>query len=426
MIRTISERLIKQASNLMPAGVNSPVRAFGSVGGSPVFMSHANGAYVYDEDGNKYIDYINSWGPMILGHTHPKVAEAICKQSSKAFSFGAPTASESEIALLMTQMVPGLEMIRLVNSGTEACMSALRLARAYTNREKFIKFEGCYHGHADAFLVKAGSGLATFNINDSPGVTKGVVSDTLVARFNDIDSVEQLFIQFPESISAVIIEPVAGNMGCVPPANGFLFQLKKLCESYGALLIFDEVMTGFRLAKGGAQELYGIQADLVTFGKVLGGGMPMAAFGGKKEIMNHIAPAGKVYQAGTLSGNPISVAAGIQTLTLLHNDESIYKRLNLKAQLLQMELNQVFLSKGITHTINQVGSMISVFFGITSATNFNEVSQSDIPMFNKFFHHMLDNGVYLPPSAYETWFLSDSLTENDIDYTIHYARKFLK
>jgi glutamate-1-semialdehyde 2,1-aminomutase len=420
----LSNSLFERAKQSIPGGVNSPVRAFKSVGGNPLFMKKAEGAYLYDADGNKYIDYINSWGPMILGHCHPEVTKAIQAQAAKALSFGAPTELEIEMAELIRSMAPNVDMIRLVSSGTEACMSALRLARGYTKRNKFIKFDGCYHGHADSFLVKAGSGIATFNIQSVPGISASTANDTLVASYNSLEEVTQLFKDNPNEIAAIFIEPVAGNMGCVPPEKDFLSGLRKLCTENGALLVFDEVMTGFRLAPGGAQERLKINADLVTYGKVIGGGMPVGAFGGRKEIMEHIAPLGNVYQAGTLSGNPIAVTAGYTTLSILKNNPGIYGALDKKGEILGEGLKQVLTKKGMPHTINQLGSMISVFFGSKPVKNFADAANTDIPMFNKFFHHMLNEGIYLPPSAYETWFLSDALSDADINQTLEAVSKF--
>lgn len=413
-----SRQLFSRAKQSIPGGVNSPVRAFKSVGGEPIFMQSAKGAYLYDADGNRYIDYINSWGPMILGHCHPVVVEAVQQRAASALSFGAPTELEIEMAELIKSMVPNVDLVRLVSSGTEACMSALRLARGYTGRNKFIKFEGCYHGHADPFLVKAGSGVATFNIQSVPGVTATTAADTLVAAYNNLEEVKSLFAQHPEQIAAIIIEPVAGNMGCVPPEPDFLEGLREMCTTQGAVLIFDEVMTGFRLASGGAQERLNVQADLVTFGKVIGGGMPVGAFGGKKEIMEHIAPLGNVYQAGTLSGNPLAVTAGLTTLNILKQNPDIYAALDKRGQELEAGIKDVLGKKGIAHTINVVGSMISVFFGEKRVRNFVEATETDIPHFNEFFHFMLRNGVYLPPSAYETWFLSAALSDGDINQTL--------
>lgn len=421
---TQSKQLFDRAKKSIPGGVNSPVRAFKSVGGEPIFMAHANGAYIYDADNNKYIDYINSWGPMILGHGHPEVVESIKRQAEIALSFGAPTALETEMAELIISMVPNIDLVRLVSSGTEACMSALRLARGYTGRNKFIKFEGCYHGHADPFLVKAGSGVATFNIQSVPGVTAATSADTLVAEYNNLQQVEELFATFPNEIAAIIIEPLAGNMGCVPPAPGFLEGIRAICDKHQAVLIFDEVMTGFRLAPGGAQERFNIKADLVTFGKVIGGGLPVGAFGGKREIMECISPVGNVYQAGTLSGNPLTVSAGIQTLKILKNNPGIYSKLDTRSSELKQGFEAIFAKKGIAVTIQNVGSFISIFFGNGPIRNFTDVSKTDIPTFNKFFHHMLQKGIYLPPSAYETWFLSNALSDDDIAETFKAAEQF--
>ena len=413
-----SQQLFSRAKQSIPGGVNSPVRAFKSVGGDPVFMERANGAYLFDADGNRYIDYINSWGPMILGHCHPEVVEALQKEAANALSFGAPTELEIQMAELIKSMVPNVDLVRLVSSGTEACMSALRLARGYTGRNKFIKFEGCYHGHADPFLVKAGSGVATFNIQSVPGITATTAADTLVASYNDLEAVKNLFSQHPDEIAAIFIEPVAGNMGCVPPAEGFLEGLRELCDANGALLVFDEVMTGFRLAPGGAQERLGIRADLVTYGKVIGGGMPVGAFGGRREIMEHIAPLGNVYQAGTLSGNPLAVTAGLTTLNILKQNPAIYQKLDDRGKQLESSIHEILNRKSIPHTINVLGSMISVFFGEQPVKNFQDAAATDIPRFNEFFHYMLRQGVYLPPSAYETWFLSAALSDADIDQTL--------
>jgi glutamate-1-semialdehyde 2,1-aminomutase len=421
---TTSIQLFERAKQTIPGGVNSPVRAFKSVGGNPIFMKSAHGAYLYDADGNQYIDYINSWGPMILGHCHPAVVAAIQARSGEALSFGAPTEMEVEMAELICSMVPHVDQIRLVSSGTEACMSALRLARGYTGRNKFIKFEGCYHGHADGFLVKAGSGLATFNIQTVPGITAGTSNDTLTAPYNNLEAVELLIKQHTNEIAAIIIEPVAGNMGCIPPKEGYLEGLRKLCDENGIVLIFDEVMTGFRLAPGGAQERLNIKADLVTYGKVIGGGMPVGAFGGKNEIMQHIAPVGNVYQAGTLSGNPLAVAAGYTTLSVLKNNPEIYTQLDSVGNQLKRELSAILTEKGIAHTINQLGSMISVHFGAHAVVDFETASQCDLALFNRYFHHMLSNGVYLPPSAYETWFLCQALSTEDIERTLELTRTF--
>lgn len=418
-----SEQLFSRAQSSIPGGVNSPVRAFKSVGGTPLFIKKAKGAYLFDEDNNKYIDYINSWGPMILGHAFEPVVEAIQKKAADSTSFGAPTELEIEMAELIKSMAPNADLIRMVSSGTEACMSAIRLARGYTGRNKIIKFEGCYHGHADSFLVKAGSGVATFNIQTVPGVTAGVAADTLTAPYNDIDAVQQLISQHKNQIAAIIIEPVAGNMGCILPQQNFLEDLRKICTEEDIVLIFDEVMTGFRLAQGGAQERLKIDADLVTYGKVIGAGMPVGAFGGKLEIMQHIAPLGNVYQAGTLSGNPIAMVAGYTLLNHLKNNPAVYSELDEKGAYLRKGLFDVFDKANIPVAINQIGSMISVFFTHSAVNNFADASSSNIIMFNKFFHAMLNEGIYLPPSAYESWFLSNALSYDDLNETINAADK---
>ena len=419
-----SSSLFEEAKKYIPGGVNSPVRAFKSVGGVPIFMKSAKGAYMNDEDGNSYIDYINSWGPAILGHTHPEVLEAIQKQAENGFSFGTPTELETEIAKFIVENVPNIDQIRMVSSGTEACMSAVRLARGFTGRDKIIKFEGCYHGHSDSFLIKAGSGAATFGNPSSPGVTQGTAKDTLNSKYNDIQDVTELFAKNEGQIACVIIEPVAGNMGCVLPENDFLQKLRKICTENGALLIFDEVMTGFRLAFGGAQELFGVDADLVTFGKIIGGGMPVGAFAGKQEIMDHLAPNGAVYQAGTLSGNPLAMRAGLTTLQIINNDKDFYKNIDKATETLDFEIGKILNEKDIAHRINRKGSMMSVFFHIKSVSNFDEAAQANHPLFNNFFHHMLRNGVYLAPSGYVTWFISNSIQENEIDKTLEAVRKF--
>jgi len=419
-----SEQLFQRAQHSIPGGVNSPVRAFKSVGGTPLFIEKAKGAYMYDADGNKYIDYINSWGPMILGHAYEPVVQAIREKAEDSTSFGAPTTLEIEIAELIRSMVPNVDLIRMVSSGTEACMSAIRLARGYTARNKIIKFEGCYHGHADSFLVKAGSGLATFNIQTVPGVTAGVANDTLTCPYNDLEAVKKLVNGNKGEIAAIIIEPVAGNMGCIPPAPGFLEALRKICDEDEIVFVLDEVMTGFRLAAGGAQERLRINADLVTYGKVIGGGMPVGAFGGKKEIMRHISPLGNVYQAGTLSGNPIAMIAGYTSLKTLKENPSIYDQLEEKAKYLHEGLQQVLSKSGEPFVINHLGSMISVHFSERPVVDFTSASLANNQLFNQFFHHMLKEGVYLPPSAFETWFLSNALSFEDLDYTIQAAGKF--
>ncbi|HYF32881.1 MAG TPA: glutamate-1-semialdehyde 2,1-aminomutase [Chitinophagaceae bacterium] len=426
MLRNKSSELFDRAQQSIPGGVNSPVRAFKSVGGTPVFMNSAKGAYLYDADGNRYIDYINSWGPMILGHAYEPVVEAIREKVLSSTSFGAPTELEIAIAELIKTMAPNVDLIRMVNSGTEACMSAIRLARGYTGRNKFIKFEGCYHGHADAFLVKAGSGLATFNIQAVPGVTPGVSTDTLTAPYNDLANVERLIHQHKNEIAAIILEPVAGNMGCIPPLPGFLEGLRTLCDQEGIVLIFDEVMTGFRLAAGGAQERLKVNADLVTYGKVIGAGMPVGAFGGRKEIMQHVAPIGKVYQAGTLSGNPIAMIAGYTLLKALKDDPGIYSELDKKTIYLRSGLEDALNASGLPYVINQLGSMISVHFSEEPVIDFASATAANNAMFNKLFHAMLNEGIYLPPSPFETWFICNALSYGDIDHTVEAIRGFAK
>lgn len=421
-----SEQLFSRAQDSIPGGVNSPVRAFKSVGGNPIFLKNAKGAYLYDVDGNRYIDYINSWGPMILGHAFAPVVEAIQQKAVDSTSFGAPTELEIEMAELVKSFAPNVDLIRMVSSGTEACMSALRLARGFTGRNKFIKFEGCYHGHADSFLVKAGSGMATFNIQTVPGVTGGVSNDTLTCQYNDLEAVERLFAENKGEIAAIIIEPVAGNMGCILPKEGFLEGLRRICTEEGALLIFDEVMTGFRLAPGGAQERLHIDADLVTYGKVIGAGMPVGAFGGRREIMEKIAPLGSVYQAGTLSGNPLAMIAGYTLLRHLKDNPRIYTELEEKGAYLKAGLQRVLEASGTPFVINHMGSMISVHFSDHPVTDFASAASANNALFNKFFHAMLDRGVYLPPSAYESWFLSAALTKEDLDATIKAAEESLK
>src|SRR5215469_2430771 len=423
---TRSKELFERAQSSIPGGVNSPVRAFKSVSGTPIFIQKAKGAYLYDADGNQYIDYINSWGPMILGHAYEPLVKAIQEKALDSTSFGAPTELEIEMAELIKGMCPNVDLIRMVSSGTEACMSAIRLARGYTGRNKFIKFEGCYHGHADAFLVKAGSGVATFNIQTVPGVTASIANDTLTAPYNDLTAVEKLVSENKNEIAAIIIEPVAGNMGCILPQPGFLEGLRKICDEENIIFIFDEVMTGFRLAQGGAQERLNINADLVTYGKVIGGGMPVGAFGGKKEIMEHIAPLGKVYQAGTLSGNPIAMIAGHTLLKTLKENPSIYSELEEKTNYLHGGLKKTFEEKNIPAVINQMGSMISIHFSKKPVIDFASSAASDIQTFNKFFHFMLDHGIYLPPSAFETWFVSNALSKVDLDKTVEAAQQFVR
>ncbi|MDB5276683.1 MAG: glutamate-semialdehyde aminotransferase [Ferruginibacter sp.] len=420
-----SKQLFERAQQSIPGGVNSPVRAFKSVGGTPVFIKSAKGAYLYDADGNQYIDYIASWGPMILGHAYEPVVRAIQEKAALSTSFGAPTELEIEMAELIKTMAPNIDLVRMVSSGTEACMSALRLARGFTGRNKFIKFEGCYHGHADAFLVKAGSGMATLSIQTVPGVTAGVSNDTLTCAYNDLQAVQLLAQQHNGEIAAIIIEPVVGNMGCIIPEPGFLEGLRKICDEEGIVFIFDEVMTGFRLAAGGAQAKLQINADLVTYGKVIGAGLPVGAFGGKKEIMQHIAPLGNVYQAGTLSGNPIAMIAGYTLLNELKANPAIYEELEAKTTYLADGLEKVFIQHNIAYRINRFGSMISIHFSDHNITDFESASRADIGRFNQLFHFMLDNGVYLPPSAYESWFLNNALTYADLDKTIDLLHQFL-
>lgn len=425
MIRKSIE-LFQRAQQSIPGGVNSPVRAFKSVGGTPVFMKKAKGAYLFDADDNKYIDYINSWGPMILGHAYEPVVKGIQEYAAYSTSFGAPTELEIDMAELICNMVPNVELVRMVSSGTEACMSAIRLARGYTGRNKIIKFEGCYHGHADSFLVKAGSGLATFNIQTVPGVTAGVAADTLTCAFNDIAGIEKLVSDHKGEIAAIILEPVPGNMGCIIPQTGFLEAIRTICDREKMLFIIDEVMTGFRLAKGGAQERLSIDGDLVVYGKVIGGGMPVGAFGGKREIMQYIAPLGNVYQAGTLSGNPLAMIAGYTMLKTLNENPHIYSELEEKSNYLHKGLNEVLKNSGTPYVINQCGSMISIHFSDKPVIDFASAASANNELFKKFFHAMLKRGIYLPPSAFETWFLSNALTKVDLDQTIQATRESLQ
>ena len=419
-----SQSLFTRAQLSIPGGVNSPVRAFKSVGGTPIFIRKAKGAYLYDEDGNEYIDYIASWGPLILGHAYEPVIKAIQEKVLDGTSFGAPTELEIQMAELIKSMVPNVDLIRMVSSGTEACMSAIRLARGYTGKNKFIKFEGCYHGHADAFLIKAGSGAATLGIQHVPGIPSAVADDTLTAPYNDLKAVEQLVEQNRNQIAAIIIEPVAGNMGCILPQPGFPEGLRSLCTRENIVLIFDEVMTGFRLAAGGAQQALNIDADLVTYGKVIGAGLPVGAFGGRKEIMECIAPLGKVYQAGTLSGNPLAMIAGYTLLNELKNNPSIYTELNEKTGQLKKRMLQAFQQSNIDVQINQLGSMISVHFTKEPVIDFASSARSKQDTFSSFFHHLLQSGIYLPPSAFESWFLNNALSVSDIDKTIEAIEKF--
>ena len=426
MLYQRSSQLFADAEKVIPGGVNSPVRAFKGVGGTPIFVKSAKGAYLFDEDGNKLIDYINSWGPMILGHAYQPVIDAITERAKSGTSFGMPTELETQIAQLAVSMVPNIDKIRFVNSGTEACMSAIRLARGFTNRNKIIKFAGCYHGHSDSFLIQAGSGASTFGTPNSPGVTPGTAQDTLLANYNDLDSVRNLFEANKNQIAALIVEPVAGNMGCVPPLPGFLEGLRALCTENNSLLIFDEVMTGFRLAKGGVQELYNIKADIVCFGKVIGGGLPVGAFAARNEIMNYLAPVGPVYQAGTLSGNPLAMAAGLAMLQAINTEANLFQNLDKKTAYLEAGIHKVLTQNGVVYTINRVGSMISVHFDASPVVDFQTAKNGDNETFKKFFHGLLKEGVYIAPSAYETWFITDALTYEDLDFTINAIDKVSK
>ena len=426
MLYQRSSQLFAEAEKVIPGGVNSPVRAFKAVGGSPIFAKSAKGAYVFDEDGNRFIDYINSWGPMILGHAFPPVVAAVIEKAKLGTSFGMPTEIETQIAALAIKMVPGIDKIRFVNSGTEACMSAIRLARGFTKKDKIIKFAGCYHGHSDSFLIQAGSGAVTFGSPNSPGVTEGTAKDTLLAKYNDIESVKVLIEANKNEIAAIIIEPVAGNMGCIAPNKGFLEALRQICTENAILLIFDEVMTGFRLAKGGVQELLNVKADIVTFGKVIGGGLPVGAFAARAEIMNYLAPLGPVYQAGTLSGNPLAMAAGLAMLKALNEDEAVFQRLSEKTIYLEKGIQKALLTNGIDFTINRIGSMISVHFDAEPVVDFQSAAKGDNETFKKFFHGLLNEGIYIAPSAYETWFITDALTYEDLDFTIRAIEKVAK
>ncbi|MFV0540460.1 MAG: glutamate-1-semialdehyde 2,1-aminomutase [Aestuariibaculum sp.] len=419
MIYKRSSALFAEAEKVIPGGVNSPVRAFKGVGGTPIFVKEAKGAYLYDEDGNKLVDYINSWGPMILGHAHEPVVNAVVEKARKGTSFGMPTEIETQIAELAVTMVPNIDKIRFVNSGTEACMSAVRLARGFTGKDKIIKFSGCYHGHSDSFLIQAGSGASTFGTPNSPGVTQGTAKDTLLARYNDIENVKQIVAANTNEIACIIIEPVAGNMGCVPPKNDFLKKIRTVCDENNILLIFDEVMTGFRLAKGGAQQWFNINADIVCFGKVIGGGLPVGAFAARNEIMDYLAPLGQVYQAGTLSGNPLAMAAGLVMLTELDNDSGVFKRLAEKTEYLHKGMAKVLTDNNIVYTINRLGSMISVHFDNAEVVDFDTAAKGNNHTFKTFFHGLLKEGVYIAPSAFETWFITDALTYADLDFTIN-------
>lgn len=420
-----SSKLFHEAKKVIPGGVNSPVRAFKSVGGTPIFIEKAKGAKLYDEDGNIYLDFISSWGPMIFGHAYQPIIDAVNNQAVKGTSYGIPTILETKIASLALNMIPNMDKIRFVNSGTEACMSAIRLARGVTNREKIIKFKGCYHGHSDSFLIEAGSGAITFGSPSSPGVTKGTAKDTLLAEYNNLEDISNFFSEYPKEIAAIIVEPVAGNMGCIPPVKGFLEGLRTLCNQFDSLLIFDEVMTGFRLAKGGAQELLGIKADITTYGKVLGGGLPVGAFAASNEIMQFLAPEGPVYQAGTLSGNPIAMAAGYAMLKELDTNQDIFNRLDEKSKCLEEGFRGILKKKNIPFQINRLGSMFSLHFTKEPVIDFKSSAKGNNNLFNRYFHGMLDEGIYLPPSAFESYFLNDALSIEDIEITISKFKKVI-
>jgi glutamate-1-semialdehyde 2,1-aminomutase len=416
-----ADQLFADAKTVIPGGVNSPVRSFSGVGGTPIFIDHAQGATVFDHTGKQYIDYVGSWGPMILGHAHPEVIAAVKSASEKGLSFGAPTEIETLLANKVCALMPAIDLVRMVSSGTEATMSAIRLARGFTGRDKIVKFEGCYHGHSDSLLVKAGSGALTLGVPSSPGVSAAVAENTLTLGYNDIDQVKQLFADMGEQIACIIVEPVAGNMNCVPPEPGFLESLREVCDTYGSILIFDEVMTGFRVALGGAQALYGITPDLTTLGKILGGGMPVGAFGGKREIMERLAPLGPVYQAGTLSGNPVAMAAGLTTLNLI-SAPGFHEQLTAKTKALTSGLKNCALANNIAFTTNQVGGMFGLFFTEdTNISRFSQVMACNQALFKRFFHSMLEHGVYLAPSAFEAGFVSSAHSDTDLAFTLQAA-----
>jgi glutamate-1-semialdehyde 2,1-aminomutase len=423
---TTSETLFARAQDLIPGGVNSPVRAFRAVGGAPVFMQSAEGAWLTDVDGNTYVDFINSWGPMILGHAPAVVLDAVRAALPHSLSYGAPTRREVELAELLIEMVPSVEKVRLVNSGTEATMSAIRVARGYTGRDKMLKFEGCYHGHGDSFLIAAGSGALTLGAPDSPGVTEGVAQDTLTVPYNDVPALKAAIAANPEQIAAIIIEPVVGNMGLVEPAPGFLAELRALCTEHGIVLIFDEVMTGFRLAPGGAQELFGITPDLTTMGKIIGGGLPVGAYGGRADIMNQVAPAGKVYQAGTLSGNPLATAAGLAQLRYLHEHPEVYAQLEATTARLADGTREIAKELGLNYTVNRVGSMFSLFFTAEPVNNLEDAKKADLPAFGRYFHAMLKRGIYLAPSQFEALFVSTSITDELVEKYLTACRESLQ
>jgi glutamate-1-semialdehyde 2,1-aminomutase len=425
MKRQNSKNLFKRAKKCVPGGVNSPVRAFKSVGGEPFFIERGKGSRIFDVDGNEFIDYVCSWGPLILGHAHPEVVRVVRHQAEHGTSFGTPTELEVEMAQLIVESVPSIEKVRMVNSGTEAVMSAIRLARGFTGREKIIKFEGCYHGHSDSLLVKAGSGVLTLGIPGTPGVTEGTAKDTILLPYNNLEAVEKVVKERHEEIAAIILEPVAGNMGVIPPKKGFLEGLRKLCSDYGIVLIFDEVITGFRVSLGGAQERYGVLPDLTTLGKIIGGGLPVGAFGGKSGIMDHVAPDGPVYQAGTLSGNPLAMAAGLATLKLLQRP-SLYQTLEERAERLEEGLKEAAQEAGISVTLNRVGSMMCAFFNEGEVVDYETALKSDTEIYAKFFWLMAEEGIYFAPSQFEAAFISVAHTDEDITYTVEAASKVLK
>ena len=417
-----SSTLFNEAKNYIPGGVNSPVRAFQGVGGEPIYFERGEGAYLYDVDGNAYIDYVGSWGPMILGHSNPFIVDAVRTELDKGLGFGAPTEIETSLAKKICQLMPSIELVRMVSSGTEATMSAIRLARGYTKRDKIVKFEGCYHGHSDSLLVKAGSGALTLGVPTSPGVPNDLTKHTLTLEYNNLDSVKALFSRMGEEVGCIIVEPVAGNMNCILPKEGFLQGLRKLCDDYGSVLIFDEVMTGFRVALGGAQAYYRVKPDLTTLGKVIGGGLPVAAFGGRREIMNQIAPLGPIYQAGTLSGNPLSMASGLAMLSILEADDSFYQNLSDSTEYLVNGILGAASTSNISMTSNNVGGMFGLFFSSEEkVTNFSQASNCDIELFKKFYKSMIKQGVYFAPSAYECGFLSAAHGKNELDQTINAA-----
>ena len=421
-----SQTLFERAQKVLPGGVNSPVRAFRAVGGTPPFLVRGHGSHVWDVDGNEYIDFVGSWGPLILGHGAPEVLEAVQKAMKDGLSFGAPTEMEVEMAELLVEMVPHIEMVRMVNSGTEAVMSAVRVARGVTGRDKIIKFEGCYHGHSDAMLVKAGSGALTGGAPDSKGVPQAVAADTLIAQYNDLQSVQILLESNPNAVAAIIVEPVAANMGVVPPAPDFLQGLRALCNQYGALLIFDEVITGFRLALGGAQEYFGVKADLVTFGKIIGGGMPVGAYGGSRKLMEQVAPCGPVYQAGTLSGNPVAMAAGLAQLRYLHDHPQVYTHINDMGASLAQDMGKLCETSPVPVAINQVGSLLSPFFTPTQVSTFVDAKGSDVGRYAKYFQAMLERGVALAPAQFEAMFLSDAHSGEDLTATLEAFQQTLE